>query len=283
MPQESSMKRLFRAIALAYVAASPIAAHAGVSVSVGEPGFYGRIDIGGMPPPALIYAQPVEIVRAPVGIVQAPIYLRVPPGHAKHWARHCRDYDACDRPVYFVQDRWYQDVYVPRYRDHEYRGYGERDDDGPVGYVVAPPVYRGPPPERVYAVHVDSVRAVMGPPERRCWVERRQVVDARPGEVNVPGAIVGAVIGGVLGHQVGGGHGRDIATAGGAVAGAAIGANVGTPVYSQPVERCESVEANARPAYWDVSYRFRGAVHHVQMAGPPGRTITVGEDGRPRG
>ncbi|MDE2357860.1 MAG: glycine zipper 2TM domain-containing protein, partial [Betaproteobacteria bacterium] len=65
----------------------------------------------------------------------------------------------------------------------------------------------------------------MGPPERRCWVERRQVVEDGGGGVNVPGAIVGAVIGGVLGHQVGGGHGRDIATAGGAVAGAAIGAN----------------------------------------------------------
>lgn len=282
------MKRLFRAMALTLAAVSPIVANAGVSISVGQPGFYGRIDIGDMPPPPLIYAQPVEIVPAPIGIVQAPIYLRVPPGHAKHWARHCREYGACDRPVYFVQDRWYQDVYVPRYREHGYRGYGdrdhgERDDDGPVGYVEAPPVYRGPPPERVYAVHVDSVRAVMGPPERRCWVERRQVVDDRRGEVNVPGAIVGAVIGGVLGHQIGGGHGRDIATAGGAVAGAAIGANVGTPVYSQPVEHCASVEPNARPAYWDVSYRFRGAVHHVQMAGPPGRTIAVGEDGRPRG
>lgn len=286
------MKRLICAMALAV--ASPLAANAGVSVSVGQPGFYGRIDIGDMPPPPLIYAQPIEVLPAPVGIVQAPVYLRVPPGHAKHWSRHCREYDACDRPVYFVQDRWYEDVYVPRYREHGYRGHGDRDHedrdhgdrdgDGPVGYVVAaPPLYAGPPPERLYAVRVSSVRAVMGPPERRCWVERQQVVDDRRGEVNVPGAIVGAVIGGVLGHQIGGGHGRDIATAGGAVAGAAIGANVGTPVYSQPVERCASVEPDARPAYWDVSYRFRGAVHHAQMAGPPGRTITVGEDGQPRG
>ncbi|MGE5088379.1 MAG: glycine zipper 2TM domain-containing protein [Candidatus Levyibacteriota bacterium] len=280
------MKPLVPVVALALAAASPLAANAGVSVSVGQPGFYGRIDIGDLPPPPLIYAQPIEVVPAPVGVVEAPIYLRVPPGHAKHWSRHCREYDACDRPVYFVQDRWYQDVYVPRYRGHGRREHEDRDDDRPVGYVVAPPVaYGGPPPERLYAVHVDSVRAVMGPPERRCWVERQQVVEDRRGEVNVPGAIVGAVIGGVLGHQVGGGHGRDIATAGGAVAGAAIGANVGTgpTVYSQPVERCASVQPNAQPAYWDVSYRFRGAVHHAQLAGPPGRTLTVGEDGRPRG
>jgi uncharacterized protein YcfJ len=289
MQQESTMKRLFCAMALAL--ASPLAANAAVSVSVGQPGFYGRIDIGDMPPPSLIYAQPIEVAPAPVGVAPAPVYLRVPPGHAKHWGKHCREYDACDRPVYFVQDRWYEDVYVPRYREHGYRGHGDRDheardDDRPVGYVMAPPpVYGGPPPEHLYAVRVSSVRAVMGPPEQRCWVERRQVVDDRRGEVSVPGAIVGAVIGGVLGHQIGGGHGRDIATAGGAVAGAAIGANVGAGagVHGQDVQRCASVEPNARPAYWDVSYRFRGALRHAQLAGPPGRTITVGEDGQPRG
>ena len=71
-----------------------------------------------------------------------------------------------------------------------------------------------------------SVRAVVGPPEQRCWVERQQVVEDR-GNANVGGAIVGALIGGVLGHQIGGGRGRDVATAGGAVAGAAIGSNAG--------------------------------------------------------
>ncbi len=282
------MKRFLCTMALLVAGASPVVAHAGVSVSVGEPGFYGRIDIGGMPPPPLIYAQPIEVLPAPVGVVQAPIYLRVPPGHARHWSRHCRDYDACDRPVYFVQDRWYENVYVPRYREHGYgeREHRDRDGDGPVGYVAAPPqAYGGPPPGRFYAVRVDSVRAVMGPPERRCWVERRRVVDDGGAGVNVPGAIVGAVIGGVLGHQVGGGHGRDIATAGGAVAGAAIGANVdgGPRVHDQDVQRCASVEPHARPAYWDVSYRFRGMVHRVRMSAPPGRTISVGEDGVPRG
>ena len=278
------MKRILQALALAAAAASPIAANAGVSVSIGEPGFYGRIDIGGMPPPRLIYAQPVEVYRAPVGVVREPIYLRVPPGHAKHWSRHCREYDACDRPVYFVQDRWYQNVYVPRYREHGPRGYGPRDE-GPVGYVAAPPPeYRGAPPERLHSVRVSSVRAVVGPPEQRCWVERHQVVEDRGGDVNVPGAIAGAVIGGVLGHQIGGGRGRDVATAGGAVAGAAIGANVGTgpQMRTRDVQRCSEVQPDARPAWWEVSYRFRGVLHHARLSAPPGRTITVGEDGQPR-
>ncbi|MEO9162574.1 MAG: glycine zipper 2TM domain-containing protein [Casimicrobiaceae bacterium] len=104
------------------------------------------------------------------------------------------------------------------------------------------------------------MRAVVGPPEQRCWVERRQVVEDR-GDVNVPGAIVGAVIGGVLGHQIGAGRGRDVATAGGAVAGAAIGANVGRggQAYGQDVQRCATVRRHARAEYREVTYNFRGA------------------------
>jgi uncharacterized protein YcfJ len=127
-----------------------------------------------------------------------------------------------------------------------------------------------------------SVHAVVGPPEQRCWVERRQVVEDR--DLSVPGAIVGAVVGGVLGHQVGGGRGRDNATAGGAVAGAAIGANVGrcgSTVSDQDVQGCATVESHARPAYWDVTYHFRGVVHRVQLGAPPGRTITVDDNGVP--
>jgi uncharacterized protein YcfJ len=129
------------------------------------------------------------------------------------------------------------------------------------------------------------VRAVVGPPEQRCWVEREQVVEQRSGP-NVAGAVVGAVIGGVLGHQVGGGRGRDVATAGGAVAGAAIGANVGRgpdEVYGRDVRRCATVHERTRPEYWDVTYRFRGVLHRAQFAVPPGRTITVDANGEPRG
>lgn len=139
------------------------------------------------------------------------------------------------------------------------------------------------PNERLFQAPVTSVRAVVGPPEQRCWVERQQVYEDRG--ANVPGAIAGAIIGGVLGHQVGGGRGRDVATAGGAVAGAAVGANVGRGGggYGQDVQRCENVQGQARPDYWDVTYNFRGIEHRVQLGSPPGPTITVNGNGEPRG
>ena len=134
--------------------------------------------------------------------------------------------------------------------------------------------------EPVFEARVTSVHAVVGPPEQRCWMERREFT----GNANVPGAIAGAVIGGILGHQIGGGRGQDIATAGGAVAGAAIGSNVGRDggVYSQDVQRCSDVSRYDNPDYWDVTYEFRGHEHRVQMSAPPGPTILVNRDGEPR-
>src|SRR6185436_14863533 len=45
----------------------------------------------------------------------------------------------------------------------------------PPAVAVAPAYeYRVRPSERVFQVPVISVRAVRGPPERRCWVERQQ-------------------------------------------------------------------------------------------------------------
>ena len=280
------MKRFVATLAALLVAAPVFAADVGVSVSVGQPGFYGRIDIGGMPPPRLGYAQPTIVTPAPRGVVvEQPIYLRVPPGHAKHWKKHCMQYDACGRPVYFVSDTWYNDVYVPRYRGGHRVAEAAPVYAAPAPAYAAPaPVYAEPPRERLYTVPVSSVHAVVGPPEQRCWVERQQVVEDR-GDVNVPGAIAGAVIGGVLGHQIGGGRGKDIATIGGAVAGGAIGANVGRDggqVVTRDVQRCRTVTRNARPAYWEISYRFRGRTHRAQLSSPPGRTILVDETGQPR-
>ena len=92
------------------------AADVGVSVTVGQPGFYGRIDIGNAPPPVLIYPQPVVIQKVYVAQPPPPLYLHVPPGHAQKWSKHCHKYDACSRPVYFVKDDWYNNVYVPHYQ-----------------------------------------------------------------------------------------------------------------------------------------------------------------------
>ena len=140
--------------------------------------------------------------------------------------------------------------------------------------------------ERLYEARVTSVRAVVGTPEQRCWVEREQVVQDQ-GNANVPGAIAGAIIGGVLGHQVGGGRGKDVATAVGALAGGAIGANAGRdnngqPAYTQNVQRCTTAPRQARADYWDVTYDFRGQEYRVQMTTPPGPTVTVNAQGEPR-
>ena len=111
------MKRFLSAMAvLGGVAMPAFATDVGVSISVGQPGFYGQIDIGSVPRPQVIYAQPVLIQPMPVGVVYQPIYLHVPPGHAKDWRRYCGHYNACGRPVYFVQNSWYNDVYVPEFQ-----------------------------------------------------------------------------------------------------------------------------------------------------------------------
>ena len=136
--------------------------------------------------------------------------------------------------------------------------------------------------ERVFEAPVTSVHAVMGAPNQHCWVERQQVSDN--GNRNVGGAIAGALIGGVLGHQVGGGTGKDLATVGGAVAGGVIGSNVGRngeTTSGQDVRRCENTTSGT-PAYWDVTYNYRGQNHQLQMTQAPGATISVNRDGEPR-
>ena len=119
------------AIAAATITTTALAADVGLSVSIGEPGFYGRLDIGDFPQPQVIYRQPRIVER--VLIDRPPIYMRVPPGHAKHWRKHCRKYDACGERVYFVKDDWYNREYVPRYqerhRDRRDGGRDERRDD----------------------------------------------------------------------------------------------------------------------------------------------------------
>ena len=112
--------------------------------------------------------------------------------------------------------------------------------------VTAPAYeYRRRPNERILEVPVTSVREVVGPPNERCWVERQQVANA----------------GGVIGSKVGRNN------------------NSGTTY--QDVRRCETT-ASTTPAYWDVTYNYRGQEHRIQMTSPPGATIAINNNGEPR-
>ena len=161
------------------------------------------------------------------------------------------------------------------------------DNEAPAPLSQPNYAYRQRANERIFEAPVTSVRAVVGSPEQRCWIERQQVSDdRRGGDTNVGGAVVGALLGGVLGHQVGGGRGKDVATAGGAIAGALIGGNQGrgnssSSSYDRDVQRCQNVESTT-PAYWDVTYNYRGTEHRVQMSSPPGDTVAVNRNGEPR-
>ncbi|MDP1696212.1 MAG: hypothetical protein Q8L45_00250 [Xanthomonadaceae bacterium] len=121
------MKRLLVVFAATLAIGASVQVHAadvGVSISIGQPGYYGRIDIGDYPRPQLLYSQPRMVQRR---AARAPIYLRVKPGHARHWSRYCGEYNACDQRVYFVRDTWYNHVYVPQYRE---RRHDRHDDHG---------------------------------------------------------------------------------------------------------------------------------------------------------
>jgi hypothetical protein len=117
-----TMKRLILAVAMAASTAPALAADVAVSITAGQPGYYGRIDVVNFPQPQLLYPQPVVIQPVPVGVAPPPLYLHVPPGHAKNWRKHCGKYNACGQPVYFVSDSWYDNVYV--------KGHGKGDDKG---------------------------------------------------------------------------------------------------------------------------------------------------------
>lgn len=159
------------------------------------------------------------------------------------------------------------------------------------GNELAPPMlvpnyaYRQRGDERMFEAPVTSVRAVVGESGQRCWTERQY---AGPGhdrpDHGVGGAVAGALIGGILGHQVGGGSGKDAATVAGAIAGGVVGNQLGRDGGAREghdVRKCET-SASGIPAYWDVTYHFRGRDHHLQMSVAPGRSIAVNERGEPR-
>jgi hypothetical protein len=114
--QTQLMRVLFASLFVAANLLSPLAwAHqVGASVQISPPGVYGRIEVGGfpqiLPPPQVVVLPQPVIVTRPVYLVQRPpqpIYAWVPPGHRKHWDKHCYRYRACGQPVYLVPDDGY--------------------------------------------------------------------------------------------------------------------------------------------------------------------------------
>ncbi len=110
-----------------FVATPPVyAADVGLSLSIGQPGFYGHLDIGDFPQPQVVYSKPRVMYREALN--RTPVYLHVPLSHAKNWPRYCRQYNACYERVYFVQDYWYQREYVPHYQKRHDDRRGDRQD-----------------------------------------------------------------------------------------------------------------------------------------------------------
>jgi hypothetical protein len=122
------MKKLLIGAALAVASLS---AGAQVSISIGQPGYYGRVDLGTFAPPPVVYGPPVIVSG---GYRGDPIYLRAPLDHRRHWSRYCGRYNACGQRVLFVRDDWYRNSYAPRWREHYGRGGPGWHDGGRPGF-----------------------------------------------------------------------------------------------------------------------------------------------------
>jgi hypothetical protein len=103
-------------------APSAVAGDLGVNVILSgqvSPGVYGQVEIGNAPRPVVVYERPRVIVVDKRYAHSEPVYLHVPPGHAKNWRKHCREYHACERQVYFVKSREYEPEYQREHDHHD--------------------------------------------------------------------------------------------------------------------------------------------------------------------
>lgn len=120
------------ALGLGAGAAQAVQVTGGAVVTINEPGVYGQIRIGNIPPLALVAPQPViiaQVVKPP-----PPMYLYVPPGHQKHWGKHCHRYHACGHPVYFVREEWVRERYEAEHPGRG-KGHGKHPHGGPPGHA----------------------------------------------------------------------------------------------------------------------------------------------------
>ena len=70
-----------------------------------RPGLYGRIVIKdkNVPPPPVIYGQPVIANSVLLPAKVEPVYLYVPPGQVRKWKQNCARWKACDEALLFVR------------------------------------------------------------------------------------------------------------------------------------------------------------------------------------
>jgi hypothetical protein len=134
--QERSMKTILALVLAAGAfgtATAQTTVSTSVSIGINQPGVYGRINIGTLPPPALYHPQPVIVTTSPVVVERRPIYLYVPPAHQQNWRRYCGQYQACGQPVYFVRDDWVRERYEhehPGWNNGHHRGWDKHDGHG---------------------------------------------------------------------------------------------------------------------------------------------------------
>ena len=90
-----------------------------------SPGVYGQVEIGNRATPRVVYEQPRVIVVDKRYRNAAPVYLHVPPGHIKHWDKHCEEYHACARKVYFVRSEEYDRYEESEHEHHQEHGHSD--------------------------------------------------------------------------------------------------------------------------------------------------------------
>ena len=100
------MKRLLFAAALAATTFPALANDVGVSISIGQPGSYGRIDLGGYPQPRVMF-------RAAMNRPQ--IYMHVPPALPKTGASTAVLTSPVENGSIF-QNNWYERNFVSHYQ-----------------------------------------------------------------------------------------------------------------------------------------------------------------------
>lgn len=113
-------------LGLAMVSAYAGESNAGTPLySLIQPGFYGLVDIGNGSPPPVVYSEPVLIAQPAASKHLVPAYYHVPPSHAKDWKKHCGQYKACARPVFFVRSGEYlRDAhYSSQEYQHDYENF----------------------------------------------------------------------------------------------------------------------------------------------------------------